>query len=107
MIKFTSKQRAYVRSLAHSLDAIIHIGKNGVSPELTAAVDEALEKRELIKVNVLNNCDEDPKFLAETLAGRTRSTVVQVVGRRITLYRESKDHKTIEIPKDRKPKENN
>jgi len=105
MIKFTSKQRAYVRSLAHSLDAILHIGKNGVSPELTASVDEALEKRELIKVNVLNNCGEDPKELAETLAGRTRSTVVQVVGRRITLYRESKDNKTIEIPKDKPAKE--
>jgi RNA-binding protein len=104
MIKFTSKQRAYVRSLAHGLEAIIHIGKNGVSPELTTAVDEALEKRELIKVNVLSNCFEDPKVLAETLAGRTRSTVVQVIGRRITLYRESKDNKVIEIPKEKPTK---
>lgn len=88
-----------MRGLAHNLDPVIHIGKNGVTPELTEAVSEALEKRELIKVNVLKNCFEDPKYLGGVLSERSRSTLVQVMGRKITLYRESKDNKTIEIPK--------
>jgi len=99
MIELSSKQRAYLRSMAHDLESIIHIGKSGLTPELSTAVNEALEKRELIKVNVLKNCFEEPKELGIMLAERTRSTLVQVMGRRITLYRESKDHKTIELPK--------
>ncbi len=99
MIKINSKQRAYLRKEAHHLDPILHIGKNGVTPELVTSIHEALEKRELIKVNVLKNCFEEPKVLAEIIGERTRSTVVQVMGRRITLYRESQDNKTIELPR--------
>lgn len=99
MIPLTSKQRAYLRKLAHDIDPILHIGKNGVSPELVESATEALEKRELIKLNVLKNCSEDPKELGAVLSERSRSTLVQVMGRRITLYKESKEHKTIEIPK--------
>lgn len=99
MLELSSKQRAYLRSLAHPIDPIIHIGKNGLTPEIVEAVSEAIEKRELIKVNLLKNCFDDPKETGITLAGRTRSTLVQVMGRRITLYRESKDNKVIEIPK--------
>ncbi len=99
MININSKQRAYLRSLAHPIEPIIHIGKNGLTPEVIQAVDEAIEKRELIKVNLLKNCFEDPKEIGIMLAERTRSLLVQVMGRRITLYRESKDNKTIEIPK--------
>jgi RNA-binding protein len=99
MKELSSKRRAYLRKLAHSLEPIIHIGKNGVTPELVDSVSEALEKRELIKVNVLKNCFEEPKELGQLLAGRSRALLVQVMGRRITLYRESKDNKTIEIPK--------
>jgi len=104
MIDLNSKQRAYLRSLAHDLDPIFHIGKNGATPEIVNGVTEALEKRELIKINVLKNCFDDPKDLGQLVSERTRSTLVQVMGRRITLYKESKDNKVIELPKAKKNK---
>lgn len=95
----TSKQRAYLRSLAHSLEPIFQVGKSSVTPEMTEAVAEALEARELIKISVLKNCFDDPRAIAEVIAERTRSEVVQVVGKKITLYKESKNKKKIELPK--------
>ena len=92
MIK-TSKQRAYLKSLAMTMDPILQIGKSSITPELTTAIAEALEARELIKISVLNNCGDDPRELAEIIAGRTRSQVVQVIGKKIVLYREGKDDK--------------
>ena len=89
----TSKQRAYLKSLAMTMDPILQIGKSSVTPELTAAVAEALEARELIKLHVLQNCGDDLRKMAETLAERTRSQVVQVIGRKIVLYKEGKDDK--------------
>ena len=86
----TSKERAELRSQAHHLEPIVHIGKESVTPEVTAAVDEALEARELIKVGVLKNCFDDPKELAQIIADRTKSEVVQVMGKKITLYRYNK-----------------
>ena len=95
----TSKQRAYLKSLAMNLDPIFQIGKNSMTPELTKAVGEALEARELIKISVLKNCLDDPRMLADTLAERTHSQVVQVIGKKIVLYREGKDkNKRIELP---------
>ena len=72
------------------MDAIIQLGKGGLTPENTKAVDEALAARELIKISVLQNCLEDPKEMAQVLAERTHSQVVQVIGRKIVLYREGK-----------------
>lgn len=95
----TSKQRAYLRSMAHSIEPIFQIGKSSLTPEITTAVAEALEARELVKISVLKNCLNDPAELAETLAERTHSHVVQVVGKKITLYKESKTKKRIELPK--------
>ena len=95
----TSKQRAYLRSMAHSLEPIFQIGKASLTPELTEAVSEALEARELIKISILKNCFEEPHALADMLAERTKSEVVQVVGKKITLYRESKTKKKIELPR--------
>ena len=95
----TSKQRAYLRSLAQTMDPIFQIGKSGITPEMTTAVSEALEKRELIKLSVLKNCFEEPKELAETMAGRTHAEVVQVIGRKITLYRPAKENPKILLPK--------
>ncbi|MCI8373530.1 MAG: ribosome assembly RNA-binding protein YhbY [Lachnospiraceae bacterium] len=95
----TSKQRAYLRSMAHSLEPIFQIGKSSLTPELTKAVEEALEARELIKISVLKNCADDPGELADILAERTKSKVVQVVGKKITLYKESKNKKRIELPR--------
>ncbi len=95
----TTKQRAYLKSLAMTMDSIFQIGKNSMTPELTKAIDEALEARELIKVSVLKNCMDDPRALAQTLAERTHSQVVQVIGKKIVLYREGKDkNKKIELP---------
>ncbi len=86
----TSKERAFLRSSAHHLDPVILVGKESLSPEVTAAVDEALEARELIKVGVLKNCFDDPNEIALVLAERTNSQVVQVMGKKITLYRRKK-----------------
>ena len=94
-----SKQRAYLKGLAMKLDPIFQIGKGSLSPELTKAVDEALEARELIKISVLKNFVEDPKELAATMAEHTRSEVVQIIGKKIVLYRESKTKKKIELPR--------
>ena len=96
----TTKQRAYLKGLAMNLDPIFQIGKNSMTPENTKAVDEALAARELIKISVLQNCLEDPKEMAQVLAERTHSQVVQVIGKKIVLYKEGKDkHKKIELPK--------
>lgn len=89
----TSKQRAYLKSLAMKTEPILQLGKGGVTPENTASVDEALAARELIKISILQNCLEDPRQMAETLAARTHSQVVQVIGRKIVLYREGKNEK--------------
>ena len=95
----TSKQRAYLKSLAMKMDPIIQIGKSSLTPELTKAVEEALTARELIKISVLQNCVDDPRSLADMLAERTHSQVVQVIGKKIVLYREGKeDKKKILLP---------
>ena len=76
-----------------TMDPILQIGKSSVTPEVTASVAEALEARELIKIHVLQNCADDVRQLAEILAERTHSQVVQVIGKKIVLYKEGKDEK--------------
>lgn len=94
-----SKQRAYLKSLAMTMDPILQLGKNGVTPENTASVAEALEARELIKISVLQNCLYDANEMAQVLAERTKSQVVQVIGKKIVLYKEGKkDKKKIILP---------
>ena len=93
----TSKQRSYLMKLASSLDPIFQIGKSSVTPELAAAVEEALEARELIKLHVLKNCFEDGRALANQLAEATYAEVVQVIGKKIVLYREARDPKKRKI----------
>ena len=87
----TSKQRSYLKGLAMTMDPIFQICKSSVTPELTAAIAEALEARELIKITVLKNCLDDGRSIAEVLAERTRSEVVQVIGKKIVLYKPAKD----------------
>lgn len=94
----TSKQRAYLKGLAMTMDPIFHIGKASLTPEIVEAVNEALEARELVKIAVLKNCIDDPKEIASVIAERTRSQVVQVIGKKIVLYRESKTKKKIILP---------
>ena len=96
---FTSKQRAYLKSLASVENAIFQIGKAGCTPEVTTAIEQALNARELIKISVLNNSDEDPREVAQMIAERTHSEVVQVIGKKIVLYKKSEDNPTIVLPK--------
>ena len=95
----TSKQRAYLRGMANGLDSIFQIGKSGVTPELRDAVDKALEARELIKLNVLDNNMIEAKQAASILADRTGAEVVQVIGNRFILFRQYKKKPVIELPK--------
>ncbi len=95
----TSKQRAYLKGLAMNIEPIFQIGKASLTPEVTNAIGEAFNTKELIKIAVLKNCMDDPNEIAHTLAERTRSQVVQVIGKKIVLYKESKEHKKIELPK--------
>lgn len=94
----TSKQRAYLKGLAMNIDPIFQIGKSSLTPEVTEAVAEALEARELIKISVLKNCIDAPRSIAEVMAERTKSEVVQVIGKKIVLYKESKNKKKIQLP---------
>mgnify|MGYP001782457748 FL=1 len=97
----TSKQRAYLKGLAMKIEPVFQIGKASLTPEVTQAVSEALEARELIKLTVLKNCLDDGSSIAEVLAERTHSQVVQVIGRKIVLYRPAKDEakRKIQLPK--------
>lgn len=94
----TSKQRAYLRGLASEVNPIFQIGKSSLTPEFTKAIEEALEARELIKITVLKNCMDDPQEIAQILSERTHSQVVQIIGKKIILYRESSDNKKIILP---------
>lgn len=94
----TSKQRAYLKSLAAPLESTLQIGKFGLTPEVTEAVREAFNTRELLKINVLKSCMDDIKTTADILSERTASQVVQVIGKKIVLYKESRDNKKIELP---------
>ena len=91
----TSKERAYLKGLASTQDVILHVGKSSITPEIVVAIQEALEARELIKIGVLKNCADDPKEIAEIVSERTHSQVVQVIGKKIILYKKSKDHPKI------------
>ena len=87
----TSKQRAYLKSLAMDMPSILYVGKGGVTPEVVSSVREALEARELIKLSVEKSSDESVAEIAQMIAERTRSEVVQTIGRKIVLYKEGKD----------------
>ena len=96
----TSKQRAYLRSLAMTMEPIFQVGKSSITPEFTEAIAECFNTRELVKIAVLKNCFDDPNEIAQILAERTQSQVVQVIGKKIVLYKEGKDkNKKIELPK--------
>ncbi|MBR6399873.1 MAG: ribosome assembly RNA-binding protein YhbY [Firmicutes bacterium] len=96
----TSKQRAYLRSKATKIEPVLMIGKGGASPEVVESANEALEARELIKAKVLDNCFEDIREIAHTIAERTRSDVVAVIGRKFVLFRKAKEKSAFEdMPK--------
>jgi RNA-binding protein len=94
----TGKQKRYLRSLAHHLSPIFQVGKGGVNEHLIRHIEEAIETRELMKISILNNCMDDRNDIAEQLASGAQAELVQVIGRTIILYKESKEHKEIELP---------
>lgn len=93
----TSKQRAKLRSMANALQPIFQIGKGGLTPIITSELDLALEARELIKITVLETCDADARELSDTLCARLRAVSVQCIGRKIVIYRPSKENRKIEL----------
>lgn len=93
-----TKERAYLKGLAQNITPVLSLGKSSLTPEFVEAAAEALKARELIKVNVLKNCIDDPGTLAITLGERTRSEVVQVIGRKIVLYKRNQDNIKIVFP---------
>ena len=94
-----SRQRAQLRSMANSYQSIFQIGKGGIGEQLIRQVNEALEARELIKLTVLETSPVKARECADTVAQATESDVVQVIGYRFILYRESKNNKTIKLVK--------
>ena len=96
---FTSKQRAYLRSLSADLDSVFQIGKGGVSPEVTDAVAEVFNTRELINITILKNCTEDIHEVAITISERTRSDLIQVIGRKVVLYKPFHENPKIILPR--------
>ncbi len=93
----TSKDRAYLRSLASNIEPIFQIGKGSISDNLIKQVNDALEARELIKITVLETCPLDAKEASIILSNNTNSTVVQVMGRKITLYRRNEKESKINV----------
>jgi RNA-binding protein len=94
----TGKQKRYLRSKAHHLDPIFQVGKGGVNENMVKQVAEALEARELFKISVLQNCEEDKNVVAEQLAKGTGADIVQIIGNTIVLYKESAEKKQIILP---------
>ena len=94
----TGKERIYLKSLANNLDPIIQLVKNGVTENFIKQVDELLESREIVKINVLKNCPEDPKDIASQLVEELNAEFVQSIGRKIVIYRESEENKEIKLP---------
>lgn len=94
----TSKQRAYLRGLANTMNPIFQIGKNGLTDVLIQQLDDALEARELIKITVLETAPENVKDLGNEISERTDSIFVQAVGNKITLFRQKKKNSKINLP---------
>ncbi|MEK3954058.1 MAG: ribosome assembly RNA-binding protein YhbY [Psychrobacillus psychrotolerans] len=95
----TGKQKRFLRSQAHNLSPIFQVGKGGVNDAMIKQIGEALEVRELVKISILQNCEEDKQEVAEALAKGTRAELVQLIGLMVVLYKPSKNNKRIELPK--------
>jgi RNA-binding protein len=94
----TGKQKRFLRSEAHHLNPIFQVGKGGVNENMIKQVSDALEARELMKISVLQNCEDDKHTVANQLAEGTGADIVQVIGNTIILYKESKEKKQIQLP---------
>ena len=95
----TSKQRSFLRSLAHNIDPTVYIGKAGVTGNVIKEIDQCLEARELVKVKIQEGAELDAKATANELAPQLGAEYVQAIGRKSTLYRQSKENRQIELPR--------
>ncbi|MGA9287210.1 MAG: ribosome assembly RNA-binding protein YhbY [Anaerobacillus sp.] len=94
----TGKQKRFLRAKANRLNPIFQVGKGGVNENMTTQIKEALEARELIKVSILQNCDDDRNTVGEQLSSETDAELVQIIGNMIVLYKESDENKEIILP---------
>ncbi|MCM3413042.1 ribosome assembly RNA-binding protein YhbY [Metabacillus litoralis] len=94
----TGKQKRFLRSEAHHLNPIFQVGKGGVNENMINQLSDALEARELFKVSVLQNCEEDKNTVAEQIVEGTGAELVQIIGNTIVLYKESRENKQIRLP---------
>ncbi|MEI3606877.1 ribosome assembly RNA-binding protein YhbY [Pseudogracilibacillus sp. SE30717A] len=94
----SGKQKRFLRAKSHHLKPIFQVGKSGVNENMIEQIVDVLEKRELIKVNILQNCLEDKHVVAEQLSEGTEAEIVQIIGNNIVLYKESEKNKTIILP---------
>ncbi|WP_085991845.1 ribosome assembly RNA-binding protein YhbY [Oceanobacillus senegalensis] len=94
----TGKQKRFLRSEAHHMKPIFQVGKVGVNENMVKQIREALEKRELLKVSILQNCMEDKDSVAEQIAEGTEAEIVQIIGNNIVLYKESQENKQLQLP---------
>lgn len=94
----TGKQKRLLRSKAHHLHPIFQVGKGGVNINMIKQINEALEARELLKISVLQNCDEDKENVADAIVNGTKAELVQIIGNTIVLYKESVENKQIVLP---------
>ncbi|MCP3025609.1 ribosome assembly RNA-binding protein YhbY [Halobacillus sp. A5] len=94
----TSKEKKFLRKESHHIQPIFQVGKGGVNPNMTTQIAEALEKRELIKVSILQNNFDDNQVVAEEISSQTKAEIVQVIGNIVILYKESINNKQIELP---------
>lgn len=95
----TGKQKRFLRSKAHHLDPIFQVGKGGVNDNMIKQISDALEARELLKVSVLQNCEDDRDTVAQELSKGAKAELVQIIGNTIVLYKQSKENKQLELPK--------
>ncbi|HLQ73340.1 MAG TPA: ribosome assembly RNA-binding protein YhbY [Bacillota bacterium] len=94
----TGKQKRFLRARANTLKPIFQVGKTGVNDNMIVQINEALEKRELIKVNILQNCLEDKQTVAQQIQAGTDGHIVQIIGNIIVVYKESEENKQIDLP---------
>lgn len=94
----TGKQKRYLRSLMVTQPAILQVGKGGISDNLVTQLRDALEARELVKIKLLPNCEDDLRTVAAALSQATDSELVQTIGKNVVLYRRSEEKPTIQLP---------
>ncbi len=94
----TGKQRSYLKKMAHSMKPVIQVGKEGVSPNLILQVRETIHKRELIKISFLESCPDEVKVAADKIVERAKVEFVQLIGRKLTVYKRNPENPTIELP---------